>query len=145
MISSLLYKIKIVYDSNSECYIEVDRNSEIFHMPIRFMTKQGLRFLTSAMKLQVGLVELYCCALSTPPLSLDIDHYRENAMYTLMRQAPTGPSEMCLRYLGEETRVKDGGGRSFSSFAASVDHPQTGLTDAEGTAKRVGYYRPCKV
>lgn len=61
-----------------------------------------------------------------------------------MRQAPIGLSEMCLRYLGEETRVKDGA-RSFSSFAASVDHQQTGLTDAEGTAKRVGYYRPGKV
>lgn len=41
MISKLLYKIKIVYDSNSECYIEVDRNCGIFHMPIRFITQTG--------------------------------------------------------------------------------------------------------
>lgn len=41
MISRLLYKIKIVYDNNSECYIEVIRNCGVFHMPIRFITQTG--------------------------------------------------------------------------------------------------------
>lgn len=41
MMSKLLYKVMIVYDSNSDCYIEVDRNCEIFHMPIRFITQTG--------------------------------------------------------------------------------------------------------